>query len=341
MQKLKILAGLLALAAIAGGLWWYWRHEGLFPSTEDAYVQANIVSVAAEISGQVTEVAVGENEYVEAGALLFRLDGRAFEDAAAEAQAQLDAVRQGMESYREQVRAAESAVRSANTAKKAADSQLSRSENLFAKGDVTQVRLDQDRASAAQAQAALDAAQYQLASARAALAGNRDTLATARAQLRTARTNLARTEITSPTAGWISNITLREGSVVSAYAPLFSIVDASRWWVEANFKETDLPGITPGLPATVSVDLIPGHTLTGQVASIGRGSGATFALLPAQNATGNWVKVTQRFPVRIALETHGRADIEAGLRVGASASVTVDTTAPAGDPGSAATSAAQ
>lgn len=144
----------------------------------------------------------------------------------------------------------------------------------------------------------------------------------AEAALATARTNLARTSVLAPVDGWVANIALREGSVVTAYAPLFSVIDDSQWWIEANFNETDLPRIAAGQPARFSVDILPDATLSGEVASIGYGSGATFALLPAENASGNGVKVTQRFTVRIALDPSDEP-----LRVGASASVTVDTTA--------------
>ena len=145
-------------------------------------------------------------------------------------------------------------------------------------------------------------------------------MVSAQAALQTAELNLTRTTVTAPVDGWIANLSLREGTAVTAYAPLFSMVDASEWWVEANFKETDLARITEGQPAAVSVDMLPRLTLTGRVASIGRGSGSTFALLPAENASGNWVKVTQRFRLRIALES-----TDPGLRAGASASVQVDT----------------
>jgi membrane fusion protein (multidrug efflux system) len=125
----------------------------------------------------------------------------------------------------------------------------------------------------------------------------------------------------------VTNVSLRPGSVVAAYQPLFSLIDASEWWVSANFKETDLVRIAPGMAVTVSVDMLPGRTFAGHVDSVGMGSGATFALLPAQNASGNWVKVTQRFPLRVALDA-----VDPGLKVGASATVTVDTTGASPSP---------
>ena len=132
-----------------------------------------------------------------------------------------------------------------------------------------------------------------------------------------------KTHVTAPSDGILSNVTLRPGATVQAGPPLFAIIEANRWWVDANFKETDLARIKVGQPATVYLDMYPGATFDGVVESISAGSGATFSVLPPENATGNWVKVTQRFPVRITI-TNPPADKP--LRVGASASVTIDTT---------------
>ncbi|PZX17073.1 membrane fusion protein (multidrug efflux system) [Palleronia aestuarii] len=321
MSKAKLLLIFLLLVSIAGGLWWYWRHEALYPSTDDAYVQANVVTIVPEVSGRVTEVAVQENQRVAAGDLLFRVDPATFQDAVDEARAAVDAATASGESYASQVETAKAALASARSAQETADAQLSRSQALAEDGTITQAALEQDRSAAAQAAAGVSSARSQLAGAEAAVTANADDLATAQAQLRTAETTLARAEVTAPVDGWIANLSLREGAVVSAYTPLFSIVDAGEWWVEANFRETDLDRVRPGMPARVEVDMIPGTSFTGSVGSIGRGSGATFSLLPAENASGNWVRVTQRFPVRITLDDTG-----ADLRAGASASVTVDTT---------------
>lgn len=258
---------------------------------------------------------------MKAGDVLFELDVSLYQNAVTQAQATLQTSSEAEGSYATQIKAASTAIESAQVADDAAQAQLDRVKTLLDRGDVAQAALDQARATAAQATAALNGAKAQLAQARSALVANRDASMTAQAQLQTAQTNLSRTTVTAPVDGWVANIALREGSVVTAYAPLFSIIDDSQWWVEANFKETDLPRITAGQPVTVGVDLLPGQSLSGQVASIGYGSGSVFSLLPAQNASGNWVKVTQRFAVRIALDPTGLP-----LRVGASASATVDTT---------------
>ena len=321
MKGLKLVAIVIVLAAIGGGLWAYWRYSTLHPSTQDAYVQANVVTIAAEVTGKVTAVHVAENQQVAAGDPLFDLDDAIYRNTVTQAQAQVEAASEAMGSYAKQIEAASAAVESATAANDAAQAQLARVQRLFTDGNAAQASLDQARSAAAQTASGLRAAQAQQAQARAALVANRDTLVSAQAALQTAQLNLDRTKVTSPVDGWVSNITLREGTVVTAYAPLFSMVDSGQWWVDANFKETDLPRIAEGQPVTITIDMLPGTTLTGKVGSIGRGSGSTFALLPAENASGNWVKVTQRFPVRIELDS-----TDPGLRVGASTSVRVDTT---------------
>ena len=136
-----------------------------------------------------------------------------------------------------------------------------------------------------------------------------------------------RTHVTAPASGWVSHVNLRPGSVVQAGTPVLALVEDGNWWVDANFKETDLGRIKPGQQATIALDMYPGLTIDGIVESISPGSGATFSVLPPENATGNWVKVTQRFPVRVHITSAPNPDKP--LRLGASATVKVDTTEPA------------
>ncbi|MGR3572532.1 HlyD family secretion protein [Brevirhabdus sp.] len=328
MKILKLVGLLLLLGAIGGGLWWYWRQSTLYPSTQDAYVGANIVTMAAQVSGQVTTVNVVENQRVAAGDVLLKLDPALYRHAVDAAKAQVATASQAGASFEAQITAADAGVQSAQVGLDTAAAQAERDQTLLSRGDITQAVADRNRATLAQAQAALNSAKAQLSQARAALASNRDALAAAQARLATAMTDLAHTEIKAPADGWIANISLRRGATVSAFQPLFSLVEGSEWWVDANFKETDLPRILPGQPATVTIDMVPGVTFSGKVGSVAAGSGASFALLPAENATGNWVKVTQRFAIRIKLDPGTTR-----LRAGASATVTVDTTAPVSQPG--------
>ncbi len=327
MKNLKIIMLLVAVVAIGAGLWWWWEHEKVYPSTNDAYLQANILTIAPQIGGRVTRVAVAENDHVKAGDLLVQLDTSALNAAVEAAQAQYEIARQGAGASESNVSAASANLASAKAALTDAQVSFDRTQALFKLGDVAQAALDQATAARDQAQAAVAAAEAARAAAQDQAGASGDDNAAVRAalaSLTTAQIELGYSRLTAPTAGWISNIDLRTGSVVAPDAPLFSLVEDGDWWVDANFKETDLARIRPGQPVTLSVDMYPGLDLKGTVESIGAGSGAVFSLLPAQNATGNWVKVTQRFPVRIMLDGKPQ-DAAMQLRVGASVTAAVDT----------------
>ncbi len=324
MKSLKLVAILVMLGAIGVGLYLFWRHEERYPSTQDAYIGANIIYIAPQVTGQVAQVHVNENQTVKSGDLLFTIDDTQFKAAVDQSKANLDSAEQQAKSYATQIAAAEASVASAQSAYDTAQKALNRAKALFATGDVAQSSLDQTTSDFAQASAQLTSSQSSLLALQGGLAAKQDDILSARAQLEIDKANLAWTKVYAAADGWIANLTLRPGSSVSANAPQFSIVESSEWWVDANFKETSLPGIRPGQPVSVQVDMLPGLTLTGKVASIGRGSGDTFSLLPSENASGNWVKVTRRFPVRIDLDP-----TDAPLRVGGSSKVVVDTTAAA------------
>ena len=320
MKNLRVMLVLAIVVAGALGLWIYWRHAERYPSTDDAYVGANIVSVAPQISGQVDAVKVKEGQKVKAGDVLFTLNAAPFKNARIQAEGNLAVLNNGEGPAQQQVAAANGALVSAQAALVAAQAQFERDSTLFARGSVANAVVQNSRAAMAQAQAGVDSARAALVSAQAQLSDRQNQIASAQAQLATAELNLSYATVTAPADGIIANIDLRQGAAVAAFQPLFALVETADWWVDANFKETDLPRIRPGQPATIAVDMLPGAKLTGTVETISPGSGATFALLPAQNASGNWVKVTQRFAVRIKLDQPGEA-----VRVGGSATVTVDT----------------
>ncbi|NOD93839.1 HlyD family efflux transporter periplasmic adaptor subunit [Ruegeria sp. HKCCD4884] len=324
MKPLKTTAIAVMLVAIGVGLLLFWRHEERYPSTKDAYIGANIIYVAAQVTGQVAEVHISDNQAVKAGDLLFSIDETQFKASVDAAKADLDSAVQQAKSYSTKITAAEAAVESAQSAYDTANKSLERAKALFASGDVAQASLDQTTSEFAQASARLTTSQSSLLALQSGLEAKQDDILSSQAQLEIAETNLAWTKVFAAADGWVANLTLRPGSSVSANAPQFSIVESSDWWVDANFKETSLPRIRPGQSVTVQVDMLPGVKLRGKVASIGRGSGDTFSLLPSENASGNWVKVTRRFPVRIELDP-----TDAPLRVGGSSKVVVDTTGPA------------
>lgn len=327
MKIVKILLVVVALGSAAGGLGWWWQRQSIHPSTDDAYLQANVLTIAPQIAGRVVAVGPSEGMRVEAGDLLFQLDDAALRAALDGARAQLDLARQSAGAGGANAAAGQAALDAANAAAMDARANLDRQQTLFDRGDVAQAALDDARSQSDQADARVQQAEAALEAARdqAGGAGPRNAgIRAAEAMVRQAEITLAFAEVTAPVSGWIANLSLRPGDVVSPMQPLFSIVEDGDWWIDANFQETDIERIRPGQPVRVAIDMYSGTEIPGTVEAIGAGSGAAFSLLPAQNATGNWVKVTQRFPVRIAVEPP--ADPAFRLRVGASVTATVDTT---------------
>lgn len=275
LKKLLIIFAII-LAASAGIS--YWQYSKHYVSTDNAYVNADVVQIAARVTGQVTNLHTVNNQYVKANQPLFDIDPLPFELAANEARAQL--------------------------AKDQA--QL----NITQLTTKRIVELAQKKVASAQAS---DTAKADLRSATASIE-------VSKAKVEHTLLNLNYTKIAAPTSGWITNLTLRSGNIIQANQPLFALISDQTFWIDANFKETELSKIHPGQTATISIDMYPKHPFTGTVESISGGSGAAFSLLPPQNATGNWVKITQRVPVRIRIT---QPDPNYPLRIGTSAAVKI------------------
>ena len=321
------IALLVLLIATVGGVLLYWRYAEIYPSTDNAYTGANLVRVASQVSGPVVRVYVQEDDKVAAGDPLFDIDPTLYDAALRNARAQFDA-------------AADAAGTAADALKSAAsklEEQRVALENALTKFRDAKSAQAPDQAPSAELTDALKGwhdAMKAYEDAKAEFNTEQDkklTVTTPTVQLRSAAAQLdkatherVRTHVTAPGGGWISNISMRPGTIVQAGSPVFAVVEDGSWWVDANFKETDLGRIRPGQPTTISIDMYPGLTLQGEVESISAGSGATFSVLPPENATGNWVKVTQRFPVRVKITSN--PDPDRPLRMGASATVRVDTT---------------
>jgi membrane fusion protein, multidrug efflux system len=333
MKSLKsvLLVGLLVAAAL--GLYQWWAQQEAFPSTDDATLQADILTIAPQVAGKVDKVAVVENAYVKAGDILFTLDQAALQAAVDTARAQLDLATLSTGAQTNEVAAAQANVTSATAALAQAEADLARDTKLAASGDLATAGLEKTQTARDQAAAAKAAAEAALAAARDQAGGGKaPAIKAAQAALDQAQLVLSHATVTAPASGWVANLRLRPGQVASAGQPLFSIVEDGNWWVDADFKETDLSRIVPGQSVAIAIDMYPGQSLTGKVDSLGAGSGAVFSLLPPQNATGNWVKVTQRFPVRISLDPLPSGS-PVQLRVGASVTATVDArTAPKAAP---------
>ena len=301
----------------------YWRHSQLYVSTADAYVNADVVQVATQVSGPVSRLAVRDQQHVRAGELLFEIDPRPFQLALQSAEAQQEITRQSVSERVAAVAAARAQLAQRQAELQNAESNDRRTRNLIQNGFLSAQSAEATHTQAQIAAAAVKAAQASLAQALSALGkgatGEAD-LRAAEARVGQARLDLERARVTAPTSGTVASLTLRPGSTVSAQAPVFSIISDRDFWVDANFKETQLRRVRPGQRARVVTDVYPDHVFSGEVQSLSGGSGTAFSLLPPQNATGNWVKVTQRVPVRVRILDPDPAH---PLRIGTTANVEV------------------
>lgn len=327
-RTLVMLAVPLVLA-LGGG--YVWLTGGRYQETENANLRQAKVTVSAEAAGRIVEVDISDNTAVKAGDRLFVVDPEPYRIALSQADASLAAARLSVEQLRAAYGQAVAQERVAASEVTYLQSQYERAAGLTRKGISAQSSLDEAQRDLDRAEEQHRAAVQGIESARAALGGNPDirtdghpSVLAAQSARDKAAFDLARTTVVAPADGVISQASsFKVGQFVTTGTPLFSLVETGDTWVEANFKETQLTHLRPGQSAEVTLDTYPDVTFHATVESIGAGTGAEFSLLPAQNATGNWVKVTQRIPVRLKLDTQGKGD--APVRTGMSATVEVDT----------------
>jgi membrane fusion protein, multidrug efflux system len=270
---LIVMITLLCLVALT-----YWLYGLFYLTTDNAYVNANVVQIAPRVTGQVTHLYVTNNQYVKSGQALFDIDANLYESALAQHKA-LEA--------------------EAQAKLKIAQITAERSSTLAKKHVISQQEMDTAQANFHAALARLEAET---------------------ASVKQAALNLQYTTVTAPTNGWIANLSLREGDTLISNQSYFALISDSEYWIDANFKETQLANIRVGQKADIEVDMYPGHQFEGTVESISGGAGNVFSLLPPENSSGNWVKITQRIPVKIRVNT---VDPHYPLRIGTSANISL------------------
>jgi membrane fusion protein (multidrug efflux system) len=316
------------VAAVLGGLYLYAR-GGQQVETENAYVKQHNLAVSAEVSGRVIEVPIHDDQPVEVGTLLFRLDATPFEIAVARARAQMDVVRTDVQSLRVEYRATLLDASSAEERIAFLAKQLERQELLKEKGMSRADVYDEAKHNLEEARSRLKNIHESTNRVLAGLLGDPQLPAErhprfveAKAAYDAATVDLAHTVVKAPAAGVVTNMKLQVGEHVEKGSAIFSIIQSGPVWVEANFKETQLTYMRPGQRAIVVADAYPDIEWQAKVLAISAATGAEFAVLPPQNATGNWVKVVQRLPVQLEVEQPpGQQQLRAGMTV----TVTVDT----------------
>lgn len=331
-RQRRALRRTLMLAApvvvLIGALYFYLT-GGRYESTENASLQTGMVAISASVSGKVVEVAVTENQRVRKGDVLFRLSDDSAEAAVAAAEAQLASARTDVGSKQADYQEALSQVSAAQARAAYARDEAARQASLLREGISSKAQADQAQTEARTARDAIAAAQAKAESLRASLSGNvggpadaQPAVRRAASQLETARISLRDTVVRAPQDGIVTRVhQLQVGNYVTAGRAVFMLT-GTRFWIQANFKENQLRYMRVGQPATVKIDAFPDHRIKARVASFSPGTGNSFSILPAENATGNWVKVVQRLPVEIALD---RVPADLPLHSGLSVEVEVDT----------------
>lgn len=320
---LATVGAIVLIAALVGGLL-YWLEVRHYEATDDAFVAARSFSVASKVGGYVTDIPVTDNKRVNAGDLLAKIDERDYRIAVDQATAQVEVskanianVEAQIVSQQEQIKQAQAQLDQAQAQLKFAQEEFNRAEDLVEKGAGTVQRQQQTRsdlqaqqANTERAKTAVTTAQVGIKTLQAQLEGARAQLEQSQAQLDQAKLNLQYTNVVAAQSGRVVKLSGAKGTFVTAGQSLMMFVP-DEVWIVANYKETQLNDMRPGQPVEIRIDAYPGRKLTGHVESVQPGSGTAFSLLPAENATGNYVKVVQRVPVKIVVD-NWPADLPVG-----------------------------
>jgi membrane fusion protein (multidrug efflux system) len=325
----RLLLALGPIVVLAGGLVAY-TAGGRYVSTDNAYVHAGKLTVATDVSGIVADVAVKESQKVDKGQVLFTLDQEPFRIALAGTEANLGIVRNQLVTLQATWRQKQAQIAQAKTDAAFYETGFQRQQDLLKRGVASQAAFDQAKRDLDAARERVVMAQNDADATLAQLGGKADapieqnaSYLAAQAQVDKARRDLLRTTVLAPIPGVVTNVdALQVGEYLPAAQPAFSLVSSADVWIEANPKESDLAYLKAGAPAVVTIDAYPGRDWQATVTSLAPATGTEFSVLPAQNATGNWVKVVQRVPIRLSVQMPADAP---PLRTGMSATVEIDT----------------
>jgi membrane fusion protein (multidrug efflux system) len=324
-------AGLVLLMIVAGGIaagFWFWGKSKTFVTTDNAFIESHIFTISARVPGTVKELPVTDNQSVKKGDLLVELDPGDYRARLQNSAAQLDIARNETSSNYAQVDAARAAVNSDKAKLEQVELDLERGKALFRKDVIPKEQLDRLETARRVAAAKLTETEGSVRRALAILGlagtGGKDALIARRqAEVEESRLNLSYTKVYAPADGYITRKSVEPGNNIQPGQPLMALVALDDAWVTANYKERQLTHVAPGQKVEFAVDTYPGRKFTGTVESVMAGTGAAFSLLPPENATGNYVKVVQRIPVKIVIDKE--SDPRHLLRVGMSVVPTIDT----------------
>jgi membrane fusion protein, multidrug efflux system len=317
----QFIIGIIILICATSAAIGYYKYVSYYPSTDDAYIKAYIVNIAPKINGPVDSTNVTNNEYVKKGTLLFTIVKKPYQLAVNKAKTDLLLAKQNVKLSKSEAQVAQVSVNEANANYLYSEQTYKRDTYLNKKHIISDQIEDNVRRNFNVSKEKFISALSVLKQEKLKIDVANSTVKAANTELNIAKLNLSYTKIYAPADGYVSNFHLAAGEYINTGEQLFAFIESDQWWIKANFKETDLKRIKPGQDVNVYIDMY-GKNIPGKVQSIAYGSGSTYSLLPPENATGNWVKVTQRFPVRILVKNNNP---NSPLRVGSTVNVTVNT----------------
>ncbi|NBV75881.1 MAG: HlyD family secretion protein [Methylococcaceae bacterium] len=318
--RLLLISLAIVFALVASG--YYYLNKDL-ETTDNAYLNAHVIQIASQVSGPIKQLSISNHQQVNSNDLLVLIDDAPFKIAVAEQEAKLQLVTKSLAMDSALVRSLRSKVDEKRIQAQQAEQSHKRHLELSTRQFVSPENLDQSNTKFRATQATLKQTQSELEQALERIRKNEDqhpAIQEALARYQKAQLDLDYTQIRAPVSGYIENLNIRPGHFLIAGKPGFVLIEANSWWIDANFKENQINGLRPGNKADIILDACPDQTLTGYIDSVANATGSAFALLPPQNASSNWVKVTQRVPVKIKFDS---LPINCNLVIGSSASITI------------------